>query len=449
MLSINRNALSIAGGWWLPAAAAASIGIAAISAARIHAWDVTGFVVSVIAAAVVYLCATILVLRRQPQRRDLTIILLAALVMRGIALLPDPNLSTDAFRYVWDGRVQAAGFSPYLHVPADPQLAHLRDETIYPNINQKERAVTIYPPVAELIFHAAHWVDVALPGNGLNGIRTVMLALDIATILAVVALLSALGLARERVLIYAWHPLPIWEFVAQSHIDVAATLVIVLGLVAAVRGRQSFMGMAFALGALVKYYPVVLLPALWRRFDWRAPLAFVITVAVLYAPFVKEAGRGVLGFLGSHLDNEGYGAGWGFHPIWLLRDFNLADPPARAYIALALVVLTGLALNALFARRADEIRFDRLLVLGGAFVFLTSPHYPWYFVFLVPLLAVTPRQWALAMTLLAPLLYLPRPPGGVTWTELYLAVFWLPLAIGLASVLWRCWRSNNGSVEGT
>jgi hypothetical protein len=34
----------------------------------------------------------------------------------------------DLYRYVWDGRVQAAGLNPYSYAPADPELAALRDD---------------------------------------------------------------------------------------------------------------------------------------------------------------------------------------------------------------------------------------------------------------------------------------------------------------------------------
>ena len=63
-----------------------------------------------------------------------------------------PRTSDDAYRYVWDGRVQAAGINPYRYAPADPALAELRDDAIFPKINRAEYAVTIYPPVAQMFF---------------------------------------------------------------------------------------------------------------------------------------------------------------------------------------------------------------------------------------------------------------------------------------------------------
>ena len=46
-------------------------------------------------------------------------------------------------------------------------------------------------------------------------------------ILAVVCLLRLLALAKlpaERVLIYAWNPLPVWAFAGNGHIDAVADL---------------------------------------------------------------------------------------------------------------------------------------------------------------------------------------------------------------------------------
>lgn len=44
-----------------------------------------------------------------------------------------PRTSTDMFRYAWDGRVQAAGISPYAHPPAAPEPAPLRDDWLFPS----------------------------------------------------------------------------------------------------------------------------------------------------------------------------------------------------------------------------------------------------------------------------------------------------------------------------
>lgn len=424
-------------------AAFVTVLMTALAADAIDRSDSIGFVATALAHGAAYAVACALLLHRGGPAFRVGTVLLVALLLRGLAMTPAANLSTDAYRYVWDGRIQAAGYNPYAHVPADPRLAHLRDAAVYPHINQKERAVTIYPPAAELLFGAAQWV-----GDDVASIRIVMLGMDIAVIGALLALLASLGLPLNRVALYAWHPLPLWEFAGHGHIDAAATALIVLGLLAAVRGRQGWSGAIFAVAALTKYFPLVLLPALWRRRDWRLPAALVAVGVALYLPYLRGSGGNLLGFLGSHLDNEGYAAGWGFHAVWLLRDFSLGDMSGRAYVIGALALLGGLALYCLLARGRDEIRPGHVLALGAAFVFLTSPHYAWYFAFLVPLLALVPHPAAFAFTLLAPVLYLPQPPAGLSWSAIYLIVYWLPLALLVAVAAWRAAFSSRSASPG-
>ena len=54
--------------------------------------------------------------------RSLVGIAAVALLARLILIPAAPVFSDDIYRYGWDGRVQAAGISPYPYPPAAPQL---------------------------------------------------------------------------------------------------------------------------------------------------------------------------------------------------------------------------------------------------------------------------------------------------------------------------------------
>ena len=75
---------------------------------------------------------------RSDQRSALLIILAGAVAMRLALLFVEPYLSSDIYRYIWDGRVQAAGINPYRYVPKAPELAQLRDAAIFP-LHQSRR----------------------------------------------------------------------------------------------------------------------------------------------------------------------------------------------------------------------------------------------------------------------------------------------------------------------
>ena len=84
--------------------------------------------------------------------RALATILIVGAAMRCL-LLPGTPVSTDLFRYVWDGRVQAAGINPYLYIPNDAALSSLRDDAIYPFMNRADYAPTMYPPASQVVFY--------------------------------------------------------------------------------------------------------------------------------------------------------------------------------------------------------------------------------------------------------------------------------------------------------
>ena len=87
-----------------------------------------------------------------PERQGLVVIIGLCVLLRLLVLAPFPLTSIDIFRYVWDGRIQAAGFNPFSHVPAAPELRMLRDDVIFPYVDKADYAVTIYPPASQLLF---------------------------------------------------------------------------------------------------------------------------------------------------------------------------------------------------------------------------------------------------------------------------------------------------------
>src|SRR5205807_6591070 len=117
--------------------------------------DLPTFIIVALVQGAVWAAAAALVLRGRDRRPALALILGTAVLLRLIALAAPVFLSDDINRYIWDGRVQAAGINPYRYVPTAPELEPLRDPLIFPNINRNNYAPTIYPPLAQMLFLAA------------------------------------------------------------------------------------------------------------------------------------------------------------------------------------------------------------------------------------------------------------------------------------------------------
>ncbi len=187
--------------------------------------------------ALLYLVAVWVVLNRPVNRWTFAIILVPALGARLICLFSPPFLSTDIFRYVWDGWVQGAHINPYRYIPADPHLAFLRDLTIYPHINRRTYAHTIYPPGSQMLF-----LLITRFAGTVLWMKAGMVALEGLTIWVLVKLLAAFDLRREQILVYAWHPLLLWEVASSGHVDGAALPLIALALLFYVRNRPAATG---------------------------------------------------------------------------------------------------------------------------------------------------------------------------------------------------------------
>ena len=258
------------------------------------------------AAAVFYAGAVWRV--RRTAGSALPVVLVLAVAMRMLTFASPPLLSTDIYRYVWDGKVQAAGINPYLHLPAAPELQGLRDggtgaAAVYPNINRAYYAPTIYPPVAQALFAL-----VGLTWPTIWGMKAAMLAFDLLGIGAALALLRLARQPAERVLILAWNPLIVWEFAGGGHIDAAALGFVGLTVVLAARRHRALAGLALGAAVLCKLLPAALFPAVWRRWDVRTPLAAGALIAGSYACYAG-AGWRVLGYLPGYASEEGLGGG--------------------------------------------------------------------------------------------------------------------------------------------
>lgn len=360
-------------------------------------------------------------------------LLLFALLSRLIFVPATPSLSDDFFRYVWDGYIQGRGYNPYRSPPDAPELVPLRDDDYWPRINRKAQT-SAYPPFAELVFRGLALVR---PFDSLV-FKLAFLALDLLTIALILALLRQRGQSPALAVIYAWHPLLPFEFVASAHIDVLAVALLALALFLQARGRPTLAGVALGLATLTKLYPGLLLPAFCRRGQWRLPLAAVATVIAGFIPALVT-GDSNFRQLPTYLDEEGYDTGHRFVPLTLLR---LAVPvPAAAYIALAGLALTGLSLW-LWTRPAPLDVPRRALLLGSAIMVLVTPAYPWYFAWLLPLVALAPAFGVLyligAAALAYPLWY--WPTGRLQLLPYHLAHY-LPVYLSLA---WG-WRRGSGA----
>jgi alpha-1,6-mannosyltransferase len=334
-------------------------------------------------AWVCYVTAGIVVLRaRRLPRCVLLWIVVAGVGMRMVCLARTPPLSTDVWRYLWDGRVTNAGINPYRHAPNAPAVRHLRDGN-WGHINFKH-IPTIYPPAAEMLFAALARART----SDAEAFRWVFALFDVGSVLLLVALLRRTGRRAEQAIWYAWCPLAATEATAGSHVDSFGLFLLLLALLLAARRGEARpgvgSGVALAGAAMAKGYAFLAAPFFVKRGGWRMLLTLAVVCTALLAPYAGARGR-LFGGLREYL------AAWETNAsVFLVVDRLLAGATPLHFVA-ARWATTGVVLSFavwLLVRQGRGMEW----LLGATFAALAAqlmvgaPTLPWYVIWTVPLL---------------------------------------------------------------
>jgi hypothetical protein len=384
-------------------------------------------------------------------------ILLAALLLRLPLLSLPPTLSDDVLRYLWDGKVAAAGLNPYALPPAADRLSPLRDE-MWRRLPHTHVA-TVYPPLSVAAFSIASRMPIPL-----FAWKTMATAADLLACWLLLGVARRLGLPPGRTVWYAWNPLVTLEVAGMGHVDalgVAAVVAAVLCLLS--KSRLGAAAGWAAAGALAKLVPLAALP-MWARQSGR-PWRFLGLagglVALAVAPVVV-AGRGVPPGLVT------YGVSWEFdgpvyEPLWRGLDragaapalargldhykawsknwegVNFLYPYLYPQLLAKLLLAGGMAAVVLASLRWRDpaAGTGRLF---GALLLLSATVYPWYLLWVLPWAALRRHTAWLALSALILLSYLPQFAGVPLWPWVYVGI-WVPFGVLLA---FGEWRMKNG-----
>jgi Glycosyltransferase family 87 len=351
-------------------------------------------------------------LRKVPRRAAVALVLLGGIAVQVAAVSAPPQNSNDLYRYVWDGKVQAAGIDPYQYVPTATQLTGLRNEFLFyprgeycvrasyvsdhpaaeltPGCTRINRPTvpTIYPPVAEAYFLGVHYLP-----DGSDSSMPIQATTALAAVLVTVLLLfglKRLGRDVRMAALWSWCPTVALEAGNSAHVDViavgiAAAAVLVLATARTTR-RTIVGGILLGLAVATKLTPALAVPALLRRRWLTVALSAGGAFIAVYLPHVLRVGGKVIGFLPGYLQQENYTTGTRYGIIGLFITGPLAS-------AVAVLILAALAFAVLQFSDPDRPWQGALMMTAGALA-VTTPHYQWYSLLLVMLVALDGRpEW--------------------------------------------------------
>ena len=306
-----------------------------------------------------------------------------AILLRLVALPLEAG--DDLWRYQWEGKVQNAGFNPYVLAPNDDRLAPVREQ--FPDWNQINHRdfSAIYPPGTELIFAGLSRV-----GTGPLGYKLLFAAADVGAIALLLRLIG--GRARHAdAAWYAWNPLVVYSFAGAAHFDSLMILPMLGAILCFVRSRAApertgqwrwaILG-AIALGAAIsiKLVPLLLLPVCVFALGRRAPaLGLSLGLPALLSlpfgfprvPIWESLGRFI--YLGRLNDMF-----W-----WIIEDTFWPNPHQKNYHYNLIIIIAVVVVSLFFIWNWKR---GLLWVMGTALI-LSPVLHPWYCTWILPLAA--------------------------------------------------------------
>jgi alpha-1,6-mannosyltransferase len=330
-------------------------------------------------------------------KRGTRLFIIAAAIVFRITLAPLPAPFTDdLYRYRWEALVQDSGGNPYQTRPVDPQWKKLRDQT-FEHIPAKDFKAGYGPAWEKIALWTLrivrHWSFE--PEKQALWFKAPAALFDLGIIGALLWLLRLRGLPSARVLIYAWSPLPIWEFWGNGHNDAMAVFFLIAALAFAASERWSTGSLFLGLAVAAKWWPALLLPAFARAQRSFRPYLIAAAVAggliLLYATDATENAQFMSGFVGGWRNNDSI-----FGAILYL----MGDPYRAKYLTFSLIGALALWL----AMREWPLERIALWTLVSLLLLSANCH-PWYLTWIVPLLAFYPHPSLLLWVALVPLAY--------------------------------------------
>lgn len=353
--------------------------------------------------------------------------ILVSFCFRISLLLAIPQLSDDFYRFIWDGRLWAAGQHPFAALPGEYLKLNISgvNQDLYNHLNSKEY-FAIYPPVAQYVF----WIAVKISPNSILGsvivMRIFILLTEIGSIFLMIKLLNKFNLPERNVLIYALNPLIIMELTGNLHFE--AFVIFFLLLATFFLNRKVLLASAASIGVAIcaKLVPLIFLPSFIGRFRIKKMFLFYFTVAVtcliLFFPFFdREVFNSLRSSVGLYFNKFEFNASL----YYIVREFgfwkygyNIIQTVGwKLALTTFILIITFIWIRYKQSKLKQEETNNQLLLqdwMWILFIYLlfTTTLHPWYIATLLALSVFTSYRFVVVWTSLIFLTYAGYTPDS-------------------------------------
>jgi hypothetical protein len=323
--------------------------------------------------------------------RKLVVFLSAAICGATLVLqiMSPIGISTDYYRYVWQGRVSNANLSNYTLTPWSPGTEQANVD-LFEYMDWRD-VTSVYPPLAEEFFRLPAAIFDADPlGQSSLGARLSLSRLPNLFIFLVSAWLLY-RLTKRPIVAFIWlaFPLTQFELLNSAHVD-ALSIAFILGAMLGLKSRLWWSHMAagflLACAGMVKLSPFLLIPLallyLLARYPLKNAFAFLAAALGLTSLYIEPFLRddfALVGRMRYWLSGSEFSIGNPIYELALLLPAGIGQNLLQVVAGVLCMALFGVATRSTLHRKLTYTTFLNYSLALSLIPFLASPIVlPWY-----------------------------------------------------------------------
>ncbi|UJH66275.1 glycosyltransferase 87 family protein [Allomuricauda sp. SCSIO 65647] len=345
----------------------------------------------------------------QFEKWNLKFMVVTGILFRLVFLMAEPNLSTDFYRFVWDGELINGGINPYLYTPDElmqsSEFITQNSELLHKGMGGlSARHFSNYPPLNQLFFALA-----ALFGGGsilgsVIAMRLTIVLADIGILYFARKLLRNLNKSTHLAFWYFLNPLVIVELTGNLHFEGVMIFFFVWAMYLLSVKKWWTAAPIYAMAIMLKLIPLLFLPFLLPFLGLKRSVLFyaltgiacVVFLLPFYSPFfIENYGETVKLWFSNFEFNAGiynmvkyiavnhYEA----KPWELIKDYGSLVPLFTILAILLLVIFNN-------NHKLENVLKSMLMALT-LYYFLSTTVHPWYTIFLLFLVIFTDYRFAI------------------------------------------------------
>ena len=247
--------------------------------------SIIGYTIVYISASIFFLVLWWQITLLQIPRNYIYYLTFGIIILRIVFIPVQPVGSDDFYRYIWDGKVQASGINPYEYSPNDSALVKLHTDILPQKVNHANMK-TLYPPLTEILFYAAYIIS----GESYLGLKIILLLFELITLWGIFLILNKLKIDKKYLLLYAFSPLPVFQFFIDSHADGFGLAFIIFAIFFYLDRKKIISYILIGLSICIKPIGLLLIPLLLyteKSFAERLKIILIpaFICGVLYIPY--------------------------------------------------------------------------------------------------------------------------------------------------------------------